>query len=197
MSAALHSGSRASGPAIWLWVGLIGIASIVLSRAFACATPFAALATLAAFTLRGREAVALVLFVWVANQVVGFGLLHYPWTVPTLAWGAAIGVAALGGLGASREVARLTKPASWVAWPVALVAAFAAYEFILFATTWLLSSGSGAFAAMVVLRIFTINAVALGLLLGVHRLTSLAVWSKSQQASAQTPPLRWSTMSPP
>ena len=66
-----------SETAAWLWIALIGGGSIALSRAFACATPFAALATLAALTMGGRDAVLLVGFVWAANQAVGFGLLHY------------------------------------------------------------------------------------------------------------------------
>jgi hypothetical protein len=65
---------------------LIVLASIALSRAFACAMPFTALATMAAFTLRRQEALAMVLFAWVANQAVGFGLMHYPWTSSTVCW---------------------------------------------------------------------------------------------------------------
>jgi hypothetical protein len=52
------SDPETGGPATWLWVVLIGTASVALSRVFACAMPFAALAMLAPFTLRGREALA-------------------------------------------------------------------------------------------------------------------------------------------
>jgi hypothetical protein len=38
-----------------------------------------------------------VLFVWLANQAIGFGLLHYPWTASSFGWGVTIGVAALAG----------------------------------------------------------------------------------------------------
>jgi hypothetical protein len=53
--------------ASWAWIGLIGGLSVLLSWRFACATPFAALATLAAFNLRRHEAVGLMLFTWAAN----------------------------------------------------------------------------------------------------------------------------------
>ena len=168
MTPVLPFPSRPSGPATWLWIMLIGIASILLSRAFACAMPFAALATLSAFTLRGREAFALITFGWFSNQLVGFALLHYPWTPSTLAWGIAIGAAALAGLIAAREMARRMPLLLWVSIPLVLIAAFMAYELVLYASTSLLPAGPGAFAAPVVLRIFAINATAIGLLLAVH-----------------------------
>jgi hypothetical protein len=167
-----------SGPAVWLWIGLVAIASIALSRAFACATPFAALATLAAFTLRRRDAVALVLSVWLANQVVGFGLMHYPMRPSTFAWGAAIGAAALTALPTAAGVFRLRLPAA-IGAPLALLAAYGAYEFVLFATSLLLSPGPGAFAPAVVARLFAINAVAFGALLCAERLLGGAVRGRS------------------
>jgi len=175
--------ARDSGPTTWLWIALIGIASILLSRAFACATPFAALATLSAFTLRGREAVALVALVWLTNQVVGFGVLHYPWTLATFAWGAAIGVAALAGLIAAGEVVRRVVTL-WVSIPLALSAAFAAYELVLYASTAFLPAGPGAFAFLVLLRIFAVNAAAIGLLLAAHRVARLAVDHLRRRAPA-------------
>ena len=141
----------------WLWIALVGVASLALSRAFACATPFAALATLAAFTLAHRQAAALVLFVWLANQAIGFGLLHYPRDATTLAWGFAIGFASLAGLGAASAVAHGARRSPWAA-PLGLLAAFAAYELVLLGTSRLLSSGTGAFTAAIVLRLFAINA---------------------------------------
>jgi hypothetical protein len=176
MISGLRSDTRAHGSAAWLWIVLIGVTSIALSRAFACATPFAALATLATFTLRDREAVGLVLFVWLANQVVGFSMLGYPWTASTFAWGAAIGAAALAGLIAARGVGRFSGSVAWVAMPVALIAAFVAYEMVLFATSWILPSSSGAYSTVVVLRIFAINVVAAGLLLGVGMVSKFTGW---------------------
>ena len=159
--------SRPSSPSTWLWIGLVALASLGLSRAFACATPLAALATFAAFTLRRTQGVALVLVVWIANQAIGFGLLHYPCTASTFGWGLAIGVASLAALAASEQVSR-HGASLWNA-PLGLAVAFGAYELVLFATTWLLPSGRDAFAAGVVLRIFAIDAVSLGLLIAATR----------------------------
>lgn len=172
-----------SGTAPWLRIALVGIASLLLSRAFACAMPLAGLATLAALTLRWRHAASLVLFVWLANQAVGFALMGYPHTASTIGWGVAIGLSAFAALCAARAVGRLAFPGI-VAAPAALVAAFAAYEAVLLAATSVLPSGSGAFAPAVVLRIFCINAAALGLLLAVHRLADASGRSTRRSATA-------------
>ncbi len=175
---------RPSGPAVWLWIGFVVLASLGLSRVFACAMPFAALATLAALILRTRDACALVILAWLANQAVGFGLLHYPWTASTVAWGLAIGIAALAGLVAASAVASRRVLSSWIVAPAALLPAFGAYELVLFAATWLLPSGPGAFVAVVVLRILVINAVALALLLLASRLAGRAALPDRTSAPA-------------
>jgi hypothetical protein len=149
----------------WAWVVLIGSASILLSRAFAYATPFAALATLAAFTLSSRAAIGLVLFTWAANQAVGFGLLRYPTNASTVAWGAAVGFAALAGLVTAMAGARWTRVPPIAAMVASLVLAYAAYEAVLWVATLVLPSGSGAFVPYVVAWILAINAIALVLLL--------------------------------
>src|SRR5262245_9509617 len=89
-----------------LWALLLAGGTTVASLAFACAAPFAAVAGLAAVTLSRREALLTVAALWIGNQAVGFGLLNYPWTANTLAWGAAIGAAALAGTYAAQRADR-------------------------------------------------------------------------------------------
>ena len=60
------------------WAGFLVAASAVGSLVFACATPFAAVAAVAAITLPLRPALAASVGVWLANQAVGYGLLAYP-----------------------------------------------------------------------------------------------------------------------
>jgi hypothetical protein len=43
--------------------------------------------------MRKREAFALTGANWFANQIIGYGCLHYPRTWDSFAWGAAIGIA--------------------------------------------------------------------------------------------------------
>jgi len=74
-------------------------AAILFSFAFACATPFPALTALAALHLRRSDALALTGIAWVANQAIGYGLLGYPQTWDSFAWGGVIGVSAFAGSG--------------------------------------------------------------------------------------------------
>ena len=91
---------RTSGASA-LWVSLLTAASTVTTLALACATPFPALAALAAVHMRRRDGVSLMLLAWLASQFVGFFLLGYPRDGSTLAWGAALGTAAVGSVLAS------------------------------------------------------------------------------------------------
>jgi hypothetical protein len=172
----------AEAAGVWLWIVLVGLGSIALSRWFACATPFSALAAAAAFTLRRREAIGLVVFVWAANQAVGFGFLHYPLDGSTLAWGVVIGVAAVASLGASLAVQRgrvsssASHPLPSAALLLALATGFVAYELVLLSATAVLPSGAGAFAPSIIARIFAVNLAALVVLMAVHLLARRIDW---------------------
>jgi hypothetical protein len=79
-----------------LWISLLAAASTGTTLLLACATPFPALAALAAAHMRPRDGVALMLLAWAASQAVGFGLLGYPHDPLTLGWGVALATAAVG-----------------------------------------------------------------------------------------------------
>jgi hypothetical protein len=79
-----------------LWIILLTAASTLTTWALACATPFPALAALAAVHMRRRDGVTLMLIAWAASQIVGFGLLGYPHDPRTMGWAVALGVAAVG-----------------------------------------------------------------------------------------------------
>ena len=165
------SGKRAG------WIALLTAASVLFSLVFACATPFAALACLAALRLERRDAFALVGASWLVNQVVGYGFLHYPQTWDSFAWGAVIGVAALAATAIAFPVeARLRseRPLGSVVSAVsALFAAFVTYEVVLFAATAFLPSGSAAFSIEVVLDILKIN---VGAFVGLLALQRVGEW---------------------
>ena len=73
-----YPAETSSAVARGLWAMLLIAGSVVLSAKFSCATPFAALATLAALGMKRTEGLVLVLAVWAANQIVGYGFLGYP-----------------------------------------------------------------------------------------------------------------------
>ena len=62
------------------------------SFGFACATPFAAFAVVAADMLPLPQALLVMTAVWIVNQSIGFAALGYPLDASTLLWGFAIGV---------------------------------------------------------------------------------------------------------
>jgi hypothetical protein len=132
---------------------LLTVACALASFAFACATPFAAFAVLAAAMLPFRPALLMVTAAWLVNQEIGFGILHYPIDGNTILWGLAIGMAALASTAVAFLVLRTLRgigiPA---ALGCALIAAYAAYELVLFAATPVLG-GAGSFTVAIVGRL--------------------------------------------
>ena len=154
-----------------LWVSLLVAASVVFSLGFACATPFAAFAAAAALTSSRRDALGVILSVWLANQLVGFTMLGYPWTASTFAWGIALGAAAVLATLAGQWIAsRSVDAPRIVSFLAAGLSAFAAYEAALFvvAVTWL--GGTEDFTVAILGGIFVTNAAAFVGLLVLHRL---------------------------
>lgn len=143
-----------------VWIALLVAVSAGFSLGFACATPFAALAATAALTVSRRDALLLVGVAWLANQAIGFGVLHYPWTADCFVWGAGIGIAALLSVLGAGAGARSCAGFQAVASAVAFLCTFAVYEGLLFAISVSFESGVEAYAPEIVARIFAINAVA-------------------------------------
>lgn len=145
-----------------LWLALLVCASVAFSLGFACATPFAALSTAAALTLNRRDAMLLTGAVWLANQFVGFTILRYPWTINSLAWGIAIGAAAiLATLAAQGTTLAFDKATRVWRSLAAFAAAFVVFEGALFAAACVALGGTEDFTPPVIGWIFAVNASAL------------------------------------
>jgi hypothetical protein len=138
---------------------LLTMSCALASFAFACATPFAAFAVVAAAMLPLGPALLVVTGAWLVNQTIGFGVLHYPLDASTIAWGFVIGAAALlSTTGASAVLRMLPQGRTPLMLAIALVVAYVAYEFTLLAATPFLG-GEGAFTAAIVTRIGLTSAV--------------------------------------
>jgi hypothetical protein len=149
----------------FVWGGILTVLTVISTLAVACGTPFAALATLAALFLPRRDAFALIAVNWLANQAIGFGLLHYPLNWDCYRGGIDLAIAALlSTMAAMLAQGALRNVATAVRAIGSFAVAFLAYEGTLFAIS---PSVSGAdFSAPVVRYIFYVNAVAfVGLLL--------------------------------
>jgi hypothetical protein len=171
-------------PLLALWIALVAALAVGGSLAFACAAPLAAIAALAALTMRRLEGVALVVTAWLANQLVGFGILGYPLDASTFGWGGAIAAAAVAGFLAAQWAVRRNVP-SVFRFGLALVVSYAVYEIGLFAYGVMVGSSGAAFTPEIVARIFFINAIAFAGLLVLHR-AAVALSLLRQPAEAST-----------
>lgn len=119
--------SRDAG-AVWGWPALLLAAALLSSFTFACVTPFAAFAVLTALTMGLKRALGAVAAIWAVNQALGFLALGYPLDASTVAWGGAIGVAALAATLAAKAFVGSPSLPEIVA---GFAAAFVAYEAVL------------------------------------------------------------------
>ncbi|XUM22447.1 hypothetical protein ACRAVF_02400 [Bradyrhizobium oligotrophicum S58] len=163
---------------------LLTTACALASFVFACATPFAAFAVIAAAMLPLRTALPAVLGAWLVNQGIGFGALHYPVDGNTLAWGAVIGAAALVATVAARGVlgALRASPAP-LAFAAALLGSYAAYELVLLAATPALG-GAASFALPIVTRLGLTSAAWLVGLVAVSEIVRLLTPLASRRAAS-------------
>jgi hypothetical protein len=149
----------------FVWGTILTVVTVASSLAVACGTPFAALAALAALYLPRRDALVLIAVNWLANQAIGFGLLHYPLNWDCYRGGIDLGIAAgLSTIAAMSALRALRRKATAPRAIGSFAVAFVTYEAALFVIS---PVGIGAdFAAPVVLYIFCVNAIAfVGLLL--------------------------------
>src|SRR5215813_12113162 len=154
-----------------LWLGLLVGTSMIFSLGLACAVPLAAFAAAAALSLSRRDALLLILLVWLANQLIGFAWLDYPWTASTFAWGVTLGIVAVFATVAGQWMATLFAHAGRsVRFAVTFLIAFVVYEAALFAVSATLLGGTEIYTMAIQGRIFAINAAAFVGLLVMSRL---------------------------
>ena len=154
-----------------LWLAILAVATIAFTLVFACAAPFAALGAAAALTLSRRDALLATVALWLVDQAAGYLIVGYPWTLHSVAWGPAIGVASvLGTLSAQWTVRRLAEAGDLVRALAAMILAFAAYEVAIFLVSVALLGGTEMFAPRIVGQVFVTNVAALVGLYGLNRL---------------------------
>jgi hypothetical protein len=176
-----------------LWLGLLVAVTAVLTGVFTCITPFAAFAAVAATTLSRRDAVILAVIVWLTNQAVGFGVLSYPWTASTLAWGVAIGAAAVAGtLAAHGVVGRLGTLSPFARTVAAFGAAFGFYELTMYTLALSVLGGTRAFTPAIIGQVLLVNAVAVVGVAGLYQLIAAFAFL-SRRRRAHVSPARFAS----
>lgn len=137
----------------WTWPALLIAAALLSSVTFECVTPFSAFAVLVAATMSLPRALAMIVAIWLVNQVLGFLALGYPLDGTTFAWGGAIGVAALVATIGSATVIGMAR--AWPVWSriaIGFAAAFIVYEAALLLATTVLG-GAGNFTPDIVAKL--------------------------------------------
>lgn len=186
MNLRLDTPVTTSAPGTALWVALIAALTIAGSLVFACAAPFAAIAALAALTMRPLEGLVLVVVTWLVNQGVGFALLNYPLTASTFGWGAAMAVAMVSSYCAVRGILKIEMP-FLAALAIGFVTAFCVFQLALYGYGLAVGyAGDSLTNPEIIVQIFFINAGAFVGLLVLHR---LAVALTSLRAASETKPV--------
>lgn len=145
----------------FIWMLILTLAVVGATVALSCVTPFAALAVALAGTVGLRASLRVMVAVWLANQVIGFGLFHFPRTPDTFLIGSAIGAAAVVGTIAAWLVLNWMRSRPvLLRLGIGLVASFATYELALLAAVVFLGDLE-TFRPAIVAQLGLVNAVSL------------------------------------
>lgn len=147
--------------ASFIWTMILTLAVIGATFALSCVTPFAALAVALAGTVGLRASLRVMIAVWLVNQVMGFGLFHFPLTPNTFLIGIAIGGAAVvGTIAAWMVLKRMRSRPLLLRLGVALLASFGIYELTLLAAVVFLGDLE-TFRPAIIAQLGLMNAVSL------------------------------------
>jgi hypothetical protein len=163
-----------------VWSAFLVFGSTAASMIFACATPFAALAAVAAVTLPPRLALITTMGVWLGNQAVGFLMLGYPLTAGALAWGPILGGAAIVATAVAIQVSARFDRADLRYWLLVFAAALATQQGLVLAASLFEGTASLTVAA----GVSALNAVWAAGLVVVHRL-AVGVAARAELAAAR------------
>lgn len=139
-----------------VWAALLIIASTLISYVFVCATPFPALAAVAALTLRQRDGMVMIIASLIAAQIMTYPVQGHDFTMNSVAWTLGLGMAAVfAAWAAYRTTALLQTRSIWLQAGAAYLAAFIGFKAIV--AVWSLGLGGlgAAFDPDIMWRQFT------------------------------------------
>lgn len=145
----------------FIWLLILTLAAAAVTLALSCVTPFAALAVALAGTVGLGASLRVMIAVWLANQVIGFCVFHFPRTSDTFLMGIAIGGAAVAGtIAAWMVLKRMRSRSVLLRLGVGLLVSFGIYELTLFVAVIFLGDLE-TFRPAIVAELALVNAVSL------------------------------------
>lgn len=173
-----------------LWIVLLTVASTVTTLVLACATPFPALAALAALHMRRSDGLTLMAIAWAASQLTGFLVLGYEVKSTTWGWAIGLAVAALAsGVGAYAALGqvdgRLGGRSTALRLAVAYVAGFVAFKIAILAFAFWLGGVATTLDPDILMRQFVRNgAILIGLFALYRALVAIGIPGARRQVAA-------------
>lgn len=158
-----------SGFRYYLKLAVLVVASVAFALCFACATPLVAFGTLAALTLPRAHALGLIATIWLANQLIGYGVLDYPTDFSSYAWGGVLGVAAICATLSAAFVAARVKDDLTALLVLPFITSFAVYQAMMFVAA-LFIGGMEGMAPEIIGWASVVNAAAFAGLYGANRI---------------------------
>lgn len=159
-----------------IWVVLLTAASTVTTLVLACATPFPALAALAAVHMHRRDGLALMGIAWLASQVTGFLILGYE-IEAAAGWAIGLAVAALASVACAYvALDRLAGRTNASRLAIAYGAGFVTFKLVILLFSFRLGGAATTLDPDILMRqVLRNGAILIGLLAFYHGLVALGV----------------------
>ncbi|MUL37873.1 hypothetical protein [Gloeocapsopsis dulcis] len=143
---------------------------------YTCTVPLAGFGAIAGATLPRRRALTVIFSMWFINQLLGFTVRQYPWTLSTVAWGPVLllGAVLAGLLGNQKPAVSQRGFTGYGIWlSIALMVGFVAYQAVIGLASLVLG-GIENFTLPIVWDVFVGNMVWAIALIGIH---CILIWN--------------------
>ena len=159
------------------WILILFAFSILCFFGQACVTPFVALAAMANCTMERKNTLFVMSYIWIGNQLVGYGYFNYPHDIETALWGLVIGLGAIAATLMINFMAANITQSRWLKMTISMIIGFVCYQGVIYSATYFLSSMPAAFSAKTLMLIALSNVLSLLVLLAIEKAIKLIIGS--------------------
>jgi hypothetical protein len=165
-----HHRSSASWGVRSAWLAAFLLTTVLFSMGLTCAVPLVAFGAICALRQSRTAALLFTATLWLATELIGFTLLHFPIGLAAFGWGALVGAALLAATVAASAIARRVPGAVGIA--VTYLGAFGLYEGLLWGVSRAVGGARDAFTVGILTQVFVLNGVTYAALVLVGALTA-------------------------